>query len=728
MKTKKYYLPLLLSLVYGCQSTPSPNTKDFTVKADSSVNAAPQTSPQTSPSGPPADSFKIPNAPPSGGEMFKPGRQQEELKPIFDGVIPTDDPKYALPGSVTVIYKNEYQLRVNKEKQSINSVNEQASGSVDRILKKYDIKLADDLAYPGISEEQLESDVNKVSERYGIEAPDRRSIHTYQFAPDADTKVISAELRKLPYVRSAYMTPKIEIAATATLLSKHTLSTKLPKQTNDTGFNNAETTGWWWFNRSKIFQGWSAYKDMSNNPIAMPHLAIVDSGFDTRGATQDKPNYNSGESVKYDPFASPQWTIGTDVMQYQSDDPNTTFSHGAMVASVAASPKNNQVSPGDRSGLAGIAAGALVTPYKLQTYCTIPGSCGTASNWGYHTQSIAHGVFRASYSSADVINLSWGVAGGRPVIADPAINNEIIAASITRGKAVVIAAGNSNINIDYTNLDPTTSTLPACGECTIVGGSKYNTAYQSSQYLVSPTGGSNYGNRVDVTAGAQQITATSFQFSGGTPGVDQLLTANGTSLAAPMVAASIGMVKKMAAAHGSSLSLYKLRHLIIHSASSRRFTDSSSPTTTEFSFLGKGLKASSDWITQNPSAMVGMRELNLLNALTIAKYSNPTNGYDAIARVHNIDDFIWLAFNGNWGTYFQQGFGDDAIYGLDNLTSGDTISFATYNAGGGYAYGYQVYKNAEPMFDEMGGVAYVTGINSNTTYPTGWYNAKSYAY
>lgn len=727
MKTKKYYLPLLLSLVYGCQYTPSPNTKDFTVKADSSVNAAPQISPQTSPSGPPADSFKIPNAPPSGGEMFKPGRQQEELKPIFDGVIPTDDPKHALPGSVTVIYKNEYQLRVNKEKQSINSTNEQASESIDRILKKHDIKMVDDLAYPGISEEQLESDVNKVSERYGIEAPDRRSIHTYQFAPDADTKVISAELRKLPYVRSAYMTPIIETTATATLLSKHTLSEKLPKQTNDTGFNNAETTWWWWFNRSKIFQGWSAYKDMSDNPIAMPHLAIIDSGFDTRSATQDKPNYNSGESVKYDPFASPQWTIGTDVMQYQSDDPNATVSHGAMVASIAASPKDNQVSPGDGSGLAGIAAGALVTPYKLQTFCISPGSCGTASNWKYHTQSIAHAIYRASFSSADVINLSWGLVL-RPLIADPVVNNEIILASINKGKSVVISAGNDNINIDYTNLDPATSTLPGCGNCTIVGGSKYNTAYQSSQYLASPTEGSNYGNRVDVTAGGQQITATSFGFSGGAPGAGTLFTGDGTSFSAPMVAASIGMVKKMAAAHSLYLTPAQRRLLIIHSASSRRFTDSTWPTTAEFSFLGKGLEVFSDYITKNPSAMVGMRELNLLNALTLAKYSNPTNGYDAIARIHNIDDFIWLAFNGNWGTYFQQEFGDDAIYGLDNLSSGDMISFATYNAGGSYAYGYQVYKNAEPVADEMGGVAYVTGINGNTTYPTGWYNAKSYAY
>lgn len=477
MKTKRYCFPLLLSLVYGCQSAPSPNTKDFSIKAISNVSEKPQ----AQPSGPPADSFKIPNAPPSEGKIVKSPQKQEELKPIFDGVIPTDDPKYTLPGSVTVIYKNEYQLRVNKEKQSINSINEQASESIDKILKKHDIKRVDDLAYPGISEEKLEGDVKQVSARYGIEAPDRRSIHTYQFAPDADTKVISAELRKLPYVRSAYMTPQVETTATATLLSEHSLSTSLPKQTNDTEFNAPETSTWWWFNRSKIFQGWSAYKTTSNVPVDMPHLAIVDSGFDTRSSTQDKPNYTSGESVKYDPFASPQWTIGTDVMQYQSDNPNLTYSHGAMVASVAASPKNNQVSSGDRSGLAGIATGALVTPYKLQTYCTVPGSCGTASNWGYHPQSVAHGVFRASYSSADVINLSWGVAGSRPVIADPAINNEIVAASITRGKAVVIAAGNSNINIDYTNLDPGTSTLPGCGECTIVGGSKYDTAYCQRQ-------------------------------------------------------------------------------------------------------------------------------------------------------------------------------------------------------------------------------------------------------
>jgi len=710
--SKRHYLSLLLLSVYGCQSTPASNIENFSIQAVSSSEAG---KPQAGSSSPPQhSSIKIP-PPASKGEAL-PVRADKVLKPHFDGVIPTEKSEEALPGSVTVIYKNAYKVRVDKEKQVIKAINNEDFLAVDKILQAHGIRQVNDLAYPGITEEQLEIDVRLVSEKYGLEAPDRRSIHTYQFPNDADTKAISAELRKLPFIRSAYMTPRTRPGASANLLSVHNVTDTLSAPSNDAGFGYSETPNWWWYNRSKIFQGWSKYKvGTSTTEVDMPIIAIVDSGFDTRSVTVDKPNYLSGMSIKYDPFASPSWITGSDVMEYQADHPASTFSHGALVASVAASPKGNS------TGLAGIAYGASIRPYKQQDYCfkNRP-SCSDPSDWTTHRNTTAHAIFQASYSDADVINVSWQLDPNKPVIVDPALNNEVVAASVSRGKAVVIIAGNGNFNIDYTNEDPLTSALPDCGDCTIVGASMYDNFYNSKQWLDTGTKGSNYGDRVDVVAGGHNIAGTTFYFP---TGAGQLFTGfYGTSFAAPMVSAGIGMVKKMAAAHGLSINPAKMRGIITTSATARRFSPSSTPNTSETLFMGWGLSLSG----LNPAAMVGMRELNLLNALIIAKYSAD---YPALARIHNIDDYAAMTFNGNWGSYYQQGFGNDAIYGLDGILTGETVDFYTYNnSTGGYAFGYQGYKDGWPVAEIMGGVTYVTGANNNASYPVGWYENRFYTH
>lgn len=121
--------------------------------------------------------------------------------------------------------------------------------------------------------------------------------------------------------------------------------------------------------------------------------------------------------------------------------------------------------------------------------------------------------------------------------------------------------------------------------------------------------------------------------------------------------------------------------------------------------------------------MVGMRELNLLNTIIICKHSN----YSAIVRIHNIDDLTWLGFNGGWTPHFEHQFGEDAIYGV-NITSREKINFATQNLGGSYAYGYQIYKAGKPVYDSVGGAAYITGIFNNATYTPNWYRSIAYTY
>ena len=192
-----------------------------------------------------------------------------------------------------------------------------------------------------------------------------------------------------------------------------------------------------------------------------------------------------------------------------------------------------------------------------------------------------------------------------------------------------------------------------------------------------------------------------------------------------MVATTIGMMKEIAEQEGNLLNPAALRRLVIHASSSSRYSDpATSPTTSESTFLGKDLSSS----IINPFAMVGMRELNVLNSIVLAKNSSK---YEAMVRVHNVDDYVWMSINSNWNPPAQQrAFGEDAIYGINGLSYGDTFDFFTYNAGTGssYAYGYQVYEGTSPVYDSMGGVNYITGVANNYTASVGWHQGESFTY
>lgn len=565
------------------------------------------------------------------------------------------------------------------------------------------------MAFPGIPDEILNEDVELIRNRYGVEAPHRKSIHVYQFSNKVNTKEIAEKFRQLPYVVNAYMTPILKFGASANLLSSTNLSSSIsPAPVNDTEFSNPESD-WWWFNRQKVFHGWNYY-----GSTTMPKIAIVDSGFDNRIGAPDKPNYQGGTSIKFDPTCPKPgcpdpWIVGSDVFEYTTDNPYIPYSHGAMVASIAASPKDNNL------GFAGIAAGATILPYKTVSYQDVGG------NYYLHENAIANAIFQSSFSDADVINISIEVGSGfqGPVIRSPVLYNEVLAA-LSRGKAVVIIAGNSGVDIDYSYLG-TPSNLPPC-DCIIVGGTEEdpNATYHSKAWL-----GSNFGERIDISAGAVDIIGSTFTVSSGSTLLKQ---DTGTSFSAPMVSAAVGMMKQIALANGHNLSPSELKQLVLRSATLSRYSTKSPPGgiySAETQFLGMGLEPGTDIITDNWTTMVGIRELNLYNALVLSKNSNQ---YPAMVRVHNVDDFVWMAFNWNWGAYYQSQFGDDKIYGITGINSGDILSFSTYNSSGSYAYGYQVYKGAQPVFDNMGGVAYVTGVQGNNSFPAGWYQTQGYTY
>lgn len=189
--------------------------------------------------------------------------------------------------------------------------------------------------------------------------------------------------------------------------------------------------------------------------------------------------------------------------------------HGTHVAGTIAAVTNNA------SGVAGVAYGAKVLPARVL------GQCG-----GY-TSDIADAITWASGGSvsgvpanpnpARVINLSLGGGGACDSTSQTAING-----ARSRGTLVVVAAGNSNANA--ANYSPAS----CAGVVTVAATGRTGArAYYS-----------NYGAVVDVAAPGGDMSGSSangvystLNTGTSTPGSDSYAYYQGTSMAAPHVAA-----------------------------------------------------------------------------------------------------------------------------------------------------------------------------------------------
>jgi thermitase len=180
------------------------------------------------------------------------------------------------------------------------------------------------------------------------------------------------------------------------------------------------------------------------------------------------------------------------------DDARDDNGHGTQVASVAAARVNNGV------GIAGVCGRCSILPVKVLD-----------ANGSGSVATVAQGIGWAVDHGARIVNLSAAGPSDDPAL-DAAIDD-----AVARGVVVVIAAGNAG------STDPAAGGYPAAAASSAIrvagvdrGGALYSW--------------SNHGPWVDVAAPGAVATA-------GRDG-SFLLGAQGTSLAAPMVAGVAGLL------------------------------------------------------------------------------------------------------------------------------------------------------------------------------------------
>lgn len=699
-KSKKTLVALVVTVLsVSCSNQTQKADNYFVTKA-----VTPNLSIQ--PSSPPDPNFKLPvplsNLKPPAIEKGK----INDDKPNFD-VLPSYDLE-AIDGAITVIYKNSHKIRIDKVSKKLKSKIGNDISSLDTLLGNNGLIDMDDMGSDYNTENEMDKMQSDFQKERGVDIPHMKSIHYYRFAKGTDTKQLCSELMKSPFVRLAYPTPVTVTTASTTMIGNNVGSN--PSPPSDPFFSYPENTDWNWFNKHKVFKAWNEF---GSTPL--PNIAVIDFGFNPNS---NEINFGNGykivDGVLTNSVAMGNCPSNACVQELPTDDGGTTFSHGSMVSSVLAGKKNNGVA------LCGIIPNAKITPIKIVR----------TSNTAINPMAKAIEVARND-SNVDVINISQATkyyySGNNfihvPLSATPDFNTQISYA-VAQGKPVVITSGNNEVNPTlppYNQIIPTTDAI-------VVGGSEPSSISDKQKAWTTDDGsllkGANYNssgqNFVDITASAYKIQATAYHK---VAGVDTTTQATGTSFSAPMVAATLGMMKKI----NSSLTAKQLKDIIIFSSNVYKYDDGYNglPST---KFMGKDLFSSS----VNNGSVAGIRDLNAYNAVVIAKN---INSYSAITRNYNIDDYVVSINSLSSSTFPYPGdtidtYGTDFIYGVNSINFGSYFNFAEYNSSGGCAYGYQVYikkpnVNIINFFDKLGGVSGVSGSPNCTV---DWNYLMSYQY
>lgn len=255
----------------------------------------------------------------------------------------------------------------------------------------------------------------------------------------------------------------------------------------------------WYHNAIKTYAAWDV--TMGNEDIV---VAIVDDGMNLK--------HNEFRDKIIKPY---------NVFTQSEDVRESEVGHGTHVAGLAIASANNQ------SGIAGVAPNCKLMPIQVfdrDGYCS--------------TMSVLDGVLYAVYNGADVVNLSLGmmINAQLPSAAQQELINsyfkeeervwkKVFSIANRNNTAIIIAAGNENLmaGIEPMHRSQDVIVVAAVGE-------DHNPLHSKANF-------SNYGSYTDVSAPGVDILSTM--------GNGKYETMSGTSMAAPIVAGAVALIKSV---------------------------------------------------------------------------------------------------------------------------------------------------------------------------------------
>jgi len=338
--------------------------------------------------------------------------------------------------------------------------------------------------------------------------------HLRRMSLGADVITVSQKLGRqdaVTLMREIAANPNVEFVQVDRIM-KHTLTPNDTRYSEQWGFSST-TAGiranqaWDVATGSGVIvavldTGHVSHSDLNNNIVA---------GYDFISSSTIAGDGNGRDADPSDPG------------DYSGGQPSSW--HGTHVAGTVAALTNNA------KGVAGTAFNAKVMPVRV------------LGRGGGSTSDIADAIIWASGGSvsgvptlsaadaADVINMSLGGSGSCDTLTQNAINS-----AVSRGTAVVVAAGNSNANA--ANFTPA-----SCNN--VINVASITSAGARSSF-------SNYGTSIDVSAPGSAILST-LNSGSTTPGAESYASYNGTSMAAPHVAGAVALVQSRRLALGQPM-------------------------------------------------------------------------------------------------------------------------------------------------------------------------------
>lgn len=234
-------------------------------------------------------------------------------------------------------------------------------------------------------------------------------------------------------------------------------------------------------------------------------VAIVDNGFDLR--------HEDLKEHVFKPYNV--YTRGTDVNE------DSRSPHGSHVAGTAIALADNN------RGISGIAPKCKFMPVKV------------ADNYGnLYTSAIVDGILYATYSGADVINVSIGTTfpAGMPIPiqldiinsyykAEERLWRKVFEITSKHNVVVVLAAGNENLMADVDPMHRSTNAYIVSAV-----SKEHDPRYHKANF-------SNYGAHTTISAPGVDILSSVHN--------SEYETMNGTSMAAPIVTGAVALIKSV---------------------------------------------------------------------------------------------------------------------------------------------------------------------------------------